>query len=154
MSTISRLDQRRIEAAVLGRMYETLCAELGQGKALELIRTAVEKDSFEAGRTFAATAPEGPSLEHFLTITDNWVGTGAIDIGPIEINGNTAHFPVTKCRYVETYRDMGLPEKLLPLLSCARDEPFAKGYSERLSMVRPETIAGGFEVCGFVFVWK
>lgn len=139
---------------MLGRMYETLRGELGRGKALELIRSAVEKDSFEAGRAFAAAAPQGPSLEHFLTITEHWVGSGALELGDMELEGNTAHFPVTRCHYVEAYREMGLPEELLPLLSCARDEPFAKGYSERLSMVRHETIAAGFEVCGFVFIWK
>ncbi len=154
MSNVSRIEQRKIEAAILGRIYEQLKEELGQQRALSIIQATVEKDSFEAGQAFAASAPSSPSLEHFLTITKAWAGSGAVGLGTVEQSGNSAIFPITRCAYVESYREMGLPEELIPLLSCARDEPFAKGYSERLTMLRSETIAAGFPACGFVFTWK
>ncbi len=154
MSNVSRIEQRKIEAAILASIYAQLKEELGQQRALAIIKDTVEKDSFEAGQAFAASAPSGLSLEHFLTITEAWADSGALEIGEVELSGNSALFSITRCAYVETYRDMGLPEELIPLLSCVRDEPFAKGYSERLSMVRSETIAAGFPACRFTFIWK
>lgn len=154
MSEISRLDQRKIEAALLGRMYAELCERYNQDEALVVIRAAVEKESFAAGQEFAKTAPGEPSLEHFLTITESWVGSGALDLGEVSFGGQQASFPVIRCRYVEIYREMGLPEELIPTLSCIRDEPFAKGYSARLSMQRDETLAGGNPACTFKFIWK
>lgn len=154
MSEISRLDQRRIEAAYLMRMHEVLTDELGAERALSLVRQVVERESEAAGRAFAAAAPHGPSLEHFLTVVDSWRGSGALEVGEVELAGNSASLRVTRCEYVRVYREMGMAEELLPIVACGRDEPFARGYSERLAMHRPETIGLGFPDCGFRFVWQ
>ena len=63
-------------------------------------------------------------------------------------------FEVTRCAYVETYREMGLPEELVGLVSCCRDEPFATAYSPHIVMERPETIGQGAARCRFRFTWK
>lgn len=49
---------------------------------------------------------------------------------------------------------MGLPVELTGLISCCRDEPFAKAYSGHISMERSETIGSGSECCRFRFTWK
>lgn len=154
MSDISRLDQRRIEAALLMRMHETLTDALGPERALGLVREVIERDSEAAGRAFAASAPGGPSLEHFLTVVDSWRGSGALEVGEVSLVEGGAEFSVTRCEYVRVYREMGMVEELLPIVACGRDEPFARGYSDKLTMVRPETIGLGSACCGFRFVWK
>ena len=63
-------------------------------------------------------------------------------------------FDVTRCRYAESYREMGLPEELAVRVSCLRDAAFAAGYSPCLTLDRPATIASGAEKCPFTFTWN
>ncbi|MEF2144681.1 MAG: L-2-amino-thiazoline-4-carboxylic acid hydrolase [Desulfovibrionaceae bacterium] len=153
MSTISQLDRRIVEAELLGRMYAETANLLGRDAALDLIRNVQEKAAFEAGQAFAESAPHGPGLEHFLGVLDLWRDSGAVDIGPVQIGPGLAHFEITRCGYIQAYRDMGLPGELIPLLSCARDEPFAQGYSKQLRLERPQTLESGYPACGFTFHW-
>lgn len=154
MASITQLDRRIVEAQVLRRVYDEALRQHGRDSALELVRLVQERSAFEAGRAFAASAPGAPSLEHFLTVLDLWQAGDAIQIRDFERGPGWASFRVHRCLYVENYRALGMPEELLPLLSCARDEPFARGYSGRLRMERPETIAGGHGACGFRFIWE
>ncbi len=58
------------------------------------------------------------------------------------------HFNVTRCRYAEMYRDMGLAE-LGAVLSCNRDGAFCEGYDPRLQLQRTQTLMGGASHCDF-----
>jgi hypothetical protein len=49
---------------------------------------------------------------------------------------------------------MGLSPELGFILSCARDEPFAHGYSPFLSMTRSKTIMQNAPACMFTFRWN
>ncbi len=148
------LDQRRIEAGMLAQVYATLCTSHGPEAALDAITRTLENAALDAGRAFAAKAPGEPNLDHFATVLDLWRGTGALDIQDVRLEGNELTFRVTRCGYAEAYKDMGLPDVLVRTLSCVRDDPFARGYSDRLTLERPETIAAGFPACGFKFIWK
>ena len=61
---------------------------------------------------------------------------------------------MTRCRYAETYREMGLPEELATRISCLRDGAFVAGYSDKLRLDRPGTIASGAASCPFTFTWN
>ena len=63
-------------------------------------------------------------------------------------------FVVTRCRYAESYRAMGLPEELATRVSCLRDGAFVAGYSPKLRLDRPSTIASGATTCPFTFTWE
>ena len=150
----SLLERRLIEAEMLAAVYEALCGSHGQETALDVIRRTVETVAYEAGRAFAAAAPDGPGFEHFRTVVELWKGTGALRIENEVVTPNTLRFDVTRCEYVAAYREMGLPPELRGVLSCARDAPFARGYSDRIEFSRPDTIADGKPACGFSFHWR
>ena len=122
-------------------------------KALELVRASLDRAAYKAGKGFADQVAEA-NLHHFSTILDYWRGTGVLDIEDVDLSSNRLTFRITRCGYVEKYREMGLPEELVRTLSCCRDEPFARGYSPFLRMEREETIGGGYAACGFVFLWE
>ncbi len=44
-------------------------------------------------------------------------------------------FKVTRCRYAEKYRELGLQE-LGEVLSCGRDAAFARGFNPKIGMKR------------------
>lgn len=147
------LEMRRVEAAALAEMYRTVQEMQGPDAAMMVLRRTLERMAFAAGRQFAESAPRGPSLKHFATVVERWKGSGALDVEHVRLTGTDLRFDVTRCAYAEAYREMGLPPELVRTLSCIRDAPFAQGYSDRLELVRPHTLASGGAGCDFHFIW-
>ncbi len=151
---VTLLERRRIEAALLAETHAVLVERLGPEAALSIIEAIVEKAARQAGRAFAAAAPDGPSLAHFASVAEAWRAGGALVIENVVRQGDTFSFDVTRCRYAEAYREMGLPEELATRISCLRDGAFVAGYSDNLRLTRPETIASGARRCPFTFTWE
>ncbi|ACS79958.1 L-2-amino-thiazoline-4-carboxylic acid hydrolase [Maridesulfovibrio salexigens] len=149
---VSQISRRLIEAELYDELYATMSEQFGKEQALKVITENLQKSARKAGQSFAASV-DTPNLEHFATVVEIWKKDDAIEVADISINGNELTIKVTRCRYQESYREMGLPEELCTLLSCSRDEPFAKGYSDKLSMIRETTLAEGGDCCPFKFIW-
>lgn len=151
---ISQIERRKLEAELIGRLYTELCAAMPPDAALGVILATLEKAAFEAGQEFAKSAPGGPSFEHFKTITDIWGAGGAMEYELLEDTADVFRLNATRCGYAEAYRDMGLPAELVRSLSCNRDAPFARGYSDRLEFTRTMTLAENGPHCDFLYCWK
>jgi len=154
LSEVTLLEQRRIEAAMLADVYAVLVERLGRQPALAVIEDTVARAARTAGQAFAAQAPGGPSLAHFATVSALWQRGGALEIVNEQREPGRVSFDVARCRYAESYREMGLPEELAVRVSCLRDAAFAAGYSPCLTLDRPATIASGAEKCPFTFTWN
>lgn len=150
---LPQIERRRIEAAILKRVYDALCEKMPPEAAAAHLERAIAADSSAAGAAFAAAAPDGPSLAHFATVIARWTEGGALEVTGPELAGNLLTVTVTRCGYAEMYRDMGLPHPLPSLLSCLRDVHFAAGYSPKLRMTRATTIAEGGTQCPFRYTW-
>ena len=151
---VTLLKKRCIEAAMLADVYAVLQERQGRDAALAVIEETVARAAFEAGKAFAATAPQGPNLAHFATVASLWQRGEALCIENVRQTRNCLSFDVARCRYAESYRAMGLPEELVVRISCLRDGDFAAGYSPALSFSRPATIASGAPCCPFTFTWN
>lgn len=151
---ISLIDRRRIEAETLWAFYNELARSKDEAYALDAIARTVSGIAYKAGQDFAAKAPASPSLEHFSSVVDLWNGTGNLEIVNVEKEADRLSFSVNRCKYVELYREMGVPQALLPILSCSRDAPFARGYSKSLKFIRQHTIGEGATSCDFLFQWE
>ncbi len=143
------LEQRRIEAAFAKGIYEEMKAELGEATAKRILSNAVVK---LARQTAAEMAKEGPggqgSLEHFIALQPLWTKGDALQIETLRKDATRYDFNVTRCRYAEMYRAMGLAE-LGGVLSCNRDGAFCEGYDPRLKLTRTQTIMNGASHCDF-----
>ena len=151
---VTMLEKRRIEAALLADVYAVLVERLGRDAAIAVIEETVRKAALQAGRDFAAMAPGGPSLTHFASVAETWQAGGALSIENVRSEPGRFSFDVVRCRYAESYREMGLPEELVTRISCLRDGAFVAGYSDRLRLDRPGTIASGESRCPFTFTWE
>ncbi|OLN31253.1 L-2-amino-thiazoline-4-carboxylic acid hydrolase [Desulfovibrio sp. DV] len=151
---VTLLEKRGIEAAMLADVYAVLTERLGRDAALAIIEETVARSAFAAGQAFAATAPDGPTLAHFATVANLWQRGEALCIENVRQTSERLSFDVTRCRYAESYRAMGLPEELVMRISCLRDGAFAAGYSPALAFSRPATIASGASSCPFTFTWN
>lgn len=55
---------------------------------------------------------------------------------------------VTRCRYAEMYRALGIPE-LGETLSCSRDAALIEGFNPEVEFTRSQTIMQGAACCDF-----
>ena len=75
---------------------------------------------------------------------------------PIEVKEQSDtryRYNVTRCKYAEMYRDMGLGE-IGHLLSCQRDGTFCEGYDDRIKLKRTQTIMQGASHCDFDYTFE
>jgi hypothetical protein len=151
---MSMLAARTAQAALVTRIRGVLSKEMDPANADKILAEAIREDACAAGETFAGLAPGGPSLEHFATVLDRWREGDALTIEGVTLAEDSLSFAVTHCAYAQAYADLGLDPGLGAILSCSRDEPFAKGYSFHLSMERSRTIMEGAPRCLFTFTWR
>ena len=146
--SIGILEQRRIEAAFAKGIFEEMAAELGTEQAKAILTRAVVKLAKQAAAEMAAESPEGPTLDYFISQQERWTRGDALRIEVVEQGPTTYGFNVTRCKYSEMYREMGLAE-LGGVLSCNRDGAFCEGYSDKLKLTRTQTLMGGATHCDF-----
>ncbi len=147
------LTQRRIEAAFAKGVYDEMKVELGEATAKRILASAVVKLAKETAAEMARAAPNGkPSLETFRAIQPRWTAEDALRIEVVKSTDSEFDFNVTRCRYAEMYRAMGLAD-LGAVLSCNRDGAFCEGYDPRLKLQRTQTLMGGATHCDFRYRW-
>lgn len=149
---IGILAQRRIEAAFAKGLFEEMATEIGEERATAILERAVVKLAEQAGAAAAAETPS-PGIEHFAAILPRWTKDDALQIEVLEKTETSFHFNVRRCRYAETYREMGLG-KLGAILSCNRDGAFCTGYDPALKLTRTQTIMGGASHCDFRYTHR
>ena len=142
------LERRRIEANILKQVYETLKARYGQAEAAKVIGDAVRSASIKQGEEMAASVGGNTSIQTFADLQPLWTMDGALELDVIRQDEQHMDFNVTRCRYSEMYREMGLGE-IGHLLSCQRDGTFCEGYDARLKLTRTQTIMQGASHCDF-----
>jgi hypothetical protein len=147
---LSMYDKRRIEAEILKHVYDAVTESHGKPEAAKVVAEAVTRSAIEQGQRFAAEAPAGTSLQGFIDMQELWTKGGALDVEVLGRTEDTYSFNVTRCRYSEMYKEMGLGE-IGHLLSCQRDGTFCEGYDPKLKLERTQTIMQGASHCDFRF---
>ena len=147
------IERRRIEAEMLKHVYDALKETQGVETAKATIAEAVRRSSIAQARSLAAKAEAGTSMASFLALRPLWTMNDALEIEMIEETPEKISYNVTRCRYAEMYKDMGLGE-IGHLLSCQRDGTFCQGYDERLELTRTQTIMQGASHCDFRYRWR
>jgi len=150
--TLPMLEKRRIEAAILKHVYDTLKASHGVEVAKRAVADAVRSSSVEQAAEFAAKVGGKTSLRTFIERQELWTRGGALEREVIEESDTRYRFNVTRCKYAEMYRDMGLGE-IGHLLSCQRDGTFCEGYDQHLKLERTQTIMQGATHCDFDYTY-
>lgn len=145
---LSIIERRRIEAEILGHVYAVLKARSGEDEAGAVIGEAVSRSAIEQGVRFREALGRDPDLSDFGAILPNWTTGGSLELEVRHAAPDRLDFDVTRCRYAEMYREMGLGE-IGHLLSCNRDGDFCVGYNPKMELTRTETIMGGAARCDF-----
>jgi hypothetical protein len=147
LNEIGVLKRREIEARILAPLINAFAAEIGRERVIEIAKRVVVDIARQQGRGLADQVG-GNSLSHFVSGKDPWVKGDALQIEVLESTQTTYHFNVTRCRYAEMYRALGIPE-LGSVLSCGRDYALGEGFNPGLKLTRTQTIMEGAPFCDF-----
>ena len=149
MERVPLLTQRRIEAAFAKGVYDEMVTAFGEEAARRVLTNAVLRMARASGAELARKAPAGaPDLKSFREILGLWTEEDALSLDVLKSTDEELHFNVTRCRYAEMYRAMGLAE-LGGILSCNRDGALCEGYDPKLRLTRTQTIMQGAPYCDF-----
>lgn len=148
MTDLPILELRRIEANIIRPIYEEMVERLGREQAQQILGSAIEKAAIEQGRALAGEVEDGPSLRAFVELFERWKMGGALEVEVLHEADDRFDFNITRCRYAEMYREMGMAE-IGHLLSCGRDGSFCTGYDPRIKLERTQTVMGGASHCDF-----
>jgi predicted ArsR family transcriptional regulator len=149
LNEIGVLKRREIEARVLMPVLSALGDEFGREKVFEIARRIIVDVAREQGKALAERMG-GDSLGHFATALEDWKKGDAYRMDVLEQNEEKLSFNVTRCRYAEMYRALGIPE-VGALLSCNRDFSLVEGFNPAVKLTRTQTVMEGASHCDFRF---
>jgi hypothetical protein len=147
LNEIGVLKRREIEARIIGPFVDALSAQFDREQVLEILRTTIINIARQQGAERAAAMGDN-SLSAFAQSAGDWRKGNALEIDVLEQNDERYSFNVTRCRYAEMYRSLGLAE-LGAVLSCNRDYSLVEGFNPEIELVREQTIMQGAPCCTF-----
>jgi len=147
LNEVGVLKRREIEARILAPMINAFASEFGRTRVIEIARQVIVDIARQQGKALADQLG-GNSLLHFVGGKDPWVKGDALRVEVVQATQAAYDFNVTRCRYAEMYRALGIPE-LGAVLSCGRDYALGEGFNPQLRLTRTQTIMEGAPFCDF-----
>jgi hypothetical protein len=147
LNAVGVLTRREIEARILAPVVDALGERFGRDEVIAIVRDVIVSLAREQGQAMAAARGDN-SLEAFAGTLEPWTRDDAMRIEVREQSGERLAFDVTRCRYAELYRALGIPE-LGAVLSCNRDAALIEGFNPGVRLVRTQTIMQGAPCCDF-----
>ena len=148
---IGVLTRREVEARILAPIIDALGEQFGREEVVTTVRETIIRIAQEQGKTLAE-AMGGNDSQHFLESLQYWTKDNALEIDILEDNQQKLSFNVTRCRYAEMYRALGIPE-LGAVLSCNRDFALIEGFNGDATLSRTQTIMQGAPHCNFRYTF-
>ena len=144
---IGVLTRREVEARILAPVLDALCDEFGREKVLGIVRDTIINVAQTQGAEMAERMG-GNSLDDFAQTLQYWTQGDALKIDVLAKNDEEFSFNVTRCRYAELYKALGIAE-LGATLSCNRDFALIEGFNGEVDLTRTQTIMQGASHCDF-----
>ncbi len=150
LNEIGVLKRREIEARILAPLLQALGERFGHEEVLAVACEVIIRIAKEQGRELAQ-AMGGNSLPQLAASLSAWQKDDAMQMELLVLNESEFSFNVTRCRYAELYRTLGL-EELGATLSCNRDAALIEGFNQNITLTRTQTIMQGAPFCNFRYV--
>ena len=144
---IGVLTRREVEARILSPVIEALGKTFGRDQVLSMVQRTIIKIAREQGADLSKQVG-GNTLQNFTETLQFWTRDDALNIEVIETSEDVLYFNVTRCRYAELYKSLGIGD-LGTIFSCARDFALIEGFNPEVSLTRTQTIMEGAPFCDF-----
>jgi hypothetical protein len=129
-------------------MIQAFQREFGKERANEVARQVIVALARQDGERWAGQF--GDDLAAMARVSGVWSAGGGLEIKKVDEGRGKLDFNVTRCRYAEYFKELGLPE-LGYLIHCNRDYAMVEGFNPRLRLERTQTIMEGAAHCDFRF---
>lgn len=147
LSLVSILARREIEARILMPVLNAFIKEYGKERTVKLVDSVIQELARESGVQLAR-ALGGNTIGHFTKGLSLWMREDALQLSVIEQTETKFAYNVTRCRYAEMYKELGIRD-YGALLSCGRDAALIIGFNPRIRFTRTQTIMSGAPYCDF-----
>ena len=147
LNAIGVLKRRTIEARILAPVIKAMAEEFGTDRVHAVLRKVIVEIARSQGAAMADRC-DGNSPADLAGTLDQWRADGALEMDVLEQNDEQLFYNVTRCRYAEMYRELGIPE-LGAILSCGRDAALIEGFNPMVQLTRTQTLLGGASHCDF-----
>ena len=147
LSQVSILARREIEARILMPVLNAFIKEYGKEQTVKLVDPVIRELAREGGVQLAK-ALGGNTIGHFGKGLSAWTREDALRLDVKEQTETKFAFNVTRCRYAEMYKELGVQE-YGALLSCGRDAALIVGFNPKIKFTRTQTIMSGAPYCDF-----
>jgi L-2-amino-thiazoline-4-carboxylic acid hydrolase len=149
---INHLQRRKIEGRVLIPFIKEARNRFGDQATRELVVAVIRQLAVEDGERWGQDyGRDFASLKD--VVEEIWAGGGSLDVEILAASDDRLDFNVTRCRYAEFYKELGLPE-LGYLIHCNRDHAMIDGFNPDLALARTQTVMQGAPHCDFRFAKK
>lgn len=146
-ASITLLQQREIEARIVGPIFQAFAKEIGTERAKEILAGVIQNLARQGGCA-AAQAIGSNGLGELGQAIETWRKGDALTLDIIRRDAESLEFDVTRCQFAEMYRRLGL-EDLGAILSCNRDAAMIEGFNPDLELTRTQTLMEGASHCDF-----
>tara|TARA_A100001015_G_scaffold46867_1_gene51707 strand:- start:1772 stop:2278 length:507 start_codon:yes stop_codon:yes gene_type:complete len=147
---IGVLTRRETEARVIAPFVDSLIKAFGKEKIIPILEDTVMTLARNQGSSMAKEY--GNDVSAFLETLKFWTQDGALEIDLLEKNETKLDFNVTRCRYAEMYKALGIQD-LGAVLSCNRDAAMIEGFNKDAYLDRKTTIMSGGKCCTFRYTF-
>lgn len=147
LNDIGVLKRREIEARIVAPLLQALGERFGREEVLAIARDVISNVARAQGGELARTMV-GNGLTQLASSLAAWRKDDAMQMEVLAQSEQEFAFNVTRCRYAEMYRALGL-EELGALLSCNRDAALIEGFNPQVALTRTQTIMQGASHCDF-----
>jgi len=144
---ISILDRRKIEAQIVGPLIKAFIEEIGEDKALAVVRSVIGKLARQSGMDLAK-ALGGNTMAYLARGLTAWAKGDAYEMEGTTLTETEYVYNITRCRYAEMYKAIGMAD-LGVILSCGRDFELISGFNPKMKLTRTKTIMEGCDCCDF-----
>lgn len=147
LNAVGVLTRREIEARILAPVIDALGARFGRDEVIAVVRETIAGIARAQGQAMAEARGDA-SLTSFAQTLGPWTTDDALRLRVVRETPAAFDFDVTRCRYAELYRALGIPE-LGEVLSCQRDAALIEGFNPDVTLARTQTIMQGAPCCDF-----
>jgi len=147
LNSIGVLTRREVEARLLGPLIDAFAQTTDRAQVIATVRDTIAQIARTQGAEMARAYGEA-TLENFADSLKLWTKDDALVIEVVAKDAQNFGFNVTRCRYAELYRELGMTE-FGAVFSCNRDAALIEGFSADIQLTRTQTIMEGATHCDF-----
>ncbi len=144
---IGVLNRREVEARILAPVIDALGEVFDRQQVIEVVRATIVRIAREQGAALAENMGDN-AIPQFADSLRFWTQENALELNVLAQDDARFDFDVTRCRYAELYRALGIPE-LGAVLSCNRDAALIEGFNPDIALTRTQTIMNDAPFCDF-----